>query len=397
MRIAIIGTKGVPATSGGVERHVEELAARLAASGEEVTVYGRPWYTKRAPWSVFFRNGIRCVMLPSVATKHLDAISHTFLATLHAMRERPDVYHFHGVGPSLLAFLPRCFRPRARVLATFHCVDRWHAKWGWFARFVLMAGEWAACRFPHETIAVSETIGAYCTSRYHRSTTVIPNGVAQAPSRPHEAMATDLAAFGLLPQRYFLVVSRLVPHKEIHVAIDAFRAFRREHREYDGVALAIVGGSSFTEKYVQELEARAGGDPTIRFLGPQYGSALHALFHSCLAFVHPSTSEGMPIVVLEAAAAGVVPIVSDIPEHREVVDRIGGFLFRTGDAYHLATMLTLACIVRASLPKMGKEIQAIVARQYHWDDIARATRRRYQMLRGPALAVSAPIFRLASS
>lgn len=391
----MIGAKGVPATVGGVERHVEELATRLVASGDVVTVYGRPWYTKRAPWSVWMQRGVRCVILPSIATKHWDAISHTLFATIHAMRERPDVYHFHGVGPALLAFLPRCLHPRARVIVTFHCVDRRHAKWGWFARFVLMAGEWAACRFPHETIAVSEMIRGYCRERYRCDATVIPNGITVAPLPDQTATEEVLASFGLQPQRYFLLVARLVPHKAVHVAIDAFRVFRREHPEYDGVALVVVGGSAFTDAYVGELSMRAGGDAAIHFLGPQYGSTLQALFHACLAFVHPSMSEGMPIVVLEAAAAGVVPIVSDIPEHREVVDRIGGFLFRVGDVHDCARMLTFACIVRSSLPQVGRAIQAAVLRCYHWDDIAQTTQQRYRVGCGSAAIASEPTLRLA--
>ncbi len=381
MRIAMIGSKGVPATIGGVERHVEELGARLASGGFSVTVYARPWYTERAPWSVRTERGVRVVTLPSLRTKHLDAISHTLLATWHAMRERHDVYHFHGVGPSLLAFLPRLLRPSARVVCTFHCVDCHHAKWGRIARAVLALGERATCAFPHETITVGETLQGYCSDRYGRETTCIPNGVAQGKREEGRGKREELqvherdilSQLQLVPRRYLLVVSRLVPHKGIHTIIAAFRQLRMEHREFRDLQLAIVGAPAFTDAYADELTVLAGGDPAIRFLGRQTGAPLDALYRHCLAFVHASSSEGLPIAVLEAAAAGAVPVVSDIPEHREVIDRIGGLLFRTGDVHDCASVLEVAHRSARSLPRIGREIQAAVLRHYDWDAAAGRT------------------------
>lgn len=379
IRIAMIGQKGVPATIGGIERHVEELGARLAAGGFDVTAYARPWYVGRRAGGTLRHRGMRVIVLRSWHTKHLDAISHTLVATFHAMRERSDIYHFHGVGPSLCAFLPWLLRPRARVIATFHCVDRKHAKWGLFARATLAVGEWAACRFPHETITVGETLAAYCTQQYGRVTTCIPNGVA-APD-VHAACAPSaqdaLRMVGLTPGQYLLVVSRFVEHKDIHRVIAAVRQMRRERPDLAQVQLAIIGEPSFTDAYGADLRRLAGGDAAIRFLGQRTGQVLDALYANCLAFVHASRSEGLPIVLLEAAAAGAVPIVSDIPEHREVIAKIGGFMFRTGDTWDLQTKLEVVIGSRAALPAIGADIRAKVLRHYHWDDVARATAERY--------------------
>lgn len=396
MRIAMIGSKGIPAVIGGVERHVEELSACLAARGFAVTAYARPWYTQRAPWSERTHRGVRVVTLPSIPLKHLDAISHTLLATWHAMRERHDIYHFHGVGPALCAWIPRLLRPNARVVVTFHCVDRHHAKWGWFARTMLTLGERAACMFPHETITVGETLEKYCADRYGRETTCIPNGVTSTlkPSGIAYPLSLPLPQgrgekwggrsileeFGLVPQKYLLVVSRLVPHKGVHTVIAAFRTLQREHREFRGLQLAIVGAPAFTEAYVDELHVQAAGDPSIRFLGQQVGATLDTLYRHCLAFVHASSSEGLPIAVLEAAAAGAVPIVSDIPEHCEVIDRVGGFCFRTGDVHDCVRTIDVVLRSAASLPRIGKDIQRSVLRHYDWETAAARTAARYRAM-----------------
>ena len=93
-------------------------------------VYTRPWYT---PKSTRTYKGVRLVSLPSVRSKHLDAITHTFIAILHAaFIERVHVFHIHAVGPSLLAWLPRILRPQAKVVSTFHCIDRQTPKMGIF-------------------------------------------------------------------------------------------------------------------------------------------------------------------------------------------------------------------------------------------------------------------------
>lgn len=379
MRIAMIGSKGVPATIGGVERHVEELSAHLAERGFDVSVYGRPWYTGHAPWSERVIRGVRCIALPSLRTKHLDAISHTFLATLHAMRERADVYHFHGVGPSLLAWLPRLFRPRASVFATFHCVDRYHEKWGAFARAALACGEYAACVFPHETIAVSPTLAAYCTARYGRATSYFPSGVPTRARMQNDERDAALAGLGLRTGAYLLTVARFVPHKEVHAVIAAFRQLRREYPELQHLQLAVVGGPSFTHRYADELTLASGGDSAVRFLGVQHGRVLDALYEGATAFVHASRSEGLPIVLLEAAAHGAIPVVSDIPEHRSVLAEIGGITFRSGDIHDLvAKMAMVARLSDASRARMGTSLQSSVARTYAWDDVADQVGERYR-------------------
>src|SRR3989338_11231789 len=102
MKIAMIGQKGMPARFGGAERHVEGLATELVQHGFDITVYARRWYTPKEVTEV---DGVKIVHLPTMHTKHLDAIVHTLFATVHAMINRFDVIHYHGVGPSLLSWI----------------------------------------------------------------------------------------------------------------------------------------------------------------------------------------------------------------------------------------------------------------------------------------------------
>jgi glycosyltransferase involved in cell wall biosynthesis len=368
MKIAMIGQKGIPARLGGVERHVEELAVRLAARGDEVLVYCRPRYVLKPRKKL---GKVQLVTLPSIRTKHADAASHTILASLHALWRGADIFHYHGVGPALFSWIPRVFSPRAKVVVTFHCIDRHHAKWGRIARLALFLGERAACRFAHTTIAVSDVIRRYCKKAHGRDAVLIPNGGSAQKGLPSSTLGT----FGLVPNRYIVMVSRLVAHKGAHTLIEAWKSLRDRR----GCKLAIVGAGSFTDEYVKALHESARGDESIVFTGPQEGARLATLFRDAAFVVHPSFIEGMPLVLLEAGAYGKAVLASDIPEHREVLDE-HGFYFEAGASDALARMLgTLIDHPQRRNARAGA-LQARIRSRYNWDDIVKRTATVYDEL-----------------
>lgn len=371
MKIAMIGQKGIPTRFGGIERHVEALAVRLGAMGHEVIVYTRAWYA--AP-KTRFSKGVRVVETATVKSKNLDAIVHTFTSTLAAMRSDVDVIHYHGVGPSLLSWIPRVFSPRIKVVATFHCIDRKHQKWGAFARLMLGLGERAACAFPHETITVSKTLESYCANRYDRDTRYVPNGIG-TPGRIGTGI---LAKFGLKKDDYVVMVARLVRHKGAHHLIRAYAELRKKdlHR---GKKLVIVGDSAFTDDYVAELKALAAGTPDILFTGYLKGKALEQVFAHAYAVVQPSESEGLPITVLEAMAYGKTVLASDIPENMEIV-RDHGMHFRNRSIPDLTRKLRWLLAHPEAAAEIGKRAKEFVLKDYHWDDVAKETRDIYMSL-----------------
>ncbi|MBU1130836.1 glycosyltransferase family 4 protein [Patescibacteria group bacterium] len=311
MKIAYLGQKGIPMKYGGVEKHVELLAAAMVKNGHEVYVYARPYYTPKY-LKVF--KGVNIISLPSLKTKHLDAISHTLMATVHALFKDYDIIHYQGIGPALLAFIPRIFKPGAKVVVTFHCMDRMHAKWGWLARKVLKLAEKAACYFPHQTIAVSKVLQDYCWQYFKQPTVYLPNSVKQPAVEPPKRSESYLKKYSLKPQKYFLVVSRLIPHKNIEEAILAFQNLAL--KDYK---LAIVGDGFFTDDYVAALKKLAGETPEIVFTGSLHGPALEAIFRQARAFLMPSKNEGLSFALLEALSFGLPVIGRRNPENLEFI------------------------------------------------------------------------------
>ena len=372
MKIAHIGSKGIPAQAGGIERHIEELSTRLAASGHEVFVYCRKHYTNYKEKNY---KGINLIYLPSIRTKNLETISHTFLATLDALGRNYDVIHYHGVGPSTFSIIPRLLARKSKVIVTFHCQDKYHQKWGRIGRAYLAFGEFAACRFPHQTIAVSKVIKNYCKRVFRKEIEYIPNGVM-----PNIVNGDDeIKKLGLDAGKYILTCARLVPHKGIHYLIKAFQELKIQNLRQKAFKLVIVGDSAHTDDYVQYLKKLAFGNKDIIFTGLQTGKVLAQLFKNAYIYVHPSEAEGLPITVLEAMASKKTVLASNISENIEAIAG-RGYVFINKDIEDLKYKIELLLKNSDLVKKTGQEAYEYVLLNYNWDKIARATLNLYNRL-----------------
>jgi len=382
LRIAMIGSRGVPATWGGIERHVEELGARLASRGHEVTVFCRTNYTgtgadssadgsaERAAAGRSYR-GMRLRQLPTVGTKHLDAIVHSALSTAAALAGPFDVLHYHALGPGLLAVGPRCL-PGSRAVLTVHGLDDERAKWGLVARSVLKTAGWLSARVPDATIVVSRDLQRHYQEHHGRASMYVPNGVVvdPAPATPTGV----LARLGVERGRYLVFVGRLVPEKAPDLLLRAFRRLRGDWR------LVLVGDSSFTADYVKTLREQAAADPRVVLAGFAYGEELAELYASAACFVLPSLLEGLPLTLLEAAAHGTPVIASAIPPHVEVLGSSGPGrrLVQPGDEYGLAAALEAACGDPARERAGAVALRQRVLGTYQWEHAAETTEDVYR-------------------
>ncbi len=374
----MIGQKGIPAAYGGIERHVEELSLELTKLGHDVLVYARKWFTEK---NIKNYHGIKIQHIPTLHTKHLDAILHTFIASVHAVFQKPDIIHYHGVGPALLSWIPRILSPKTKVVVTMHCLDRYHQKWGMFARLMLRLGEKAGCVFAHQTISVSRTIQNYCLNEYQKQTTYIPNGVR---TTTHQNYAL-IDQWGLKPEKYVLMVSRLVKHKGAHYLLEAWQIARQQNPELlKDYKMVITGDSVFTDDYVTQLRQIARGDNSIVFTGWQKGQAVAELYANTVLFVNPSENEGLPITVLQAMSYARPVLVSDISEHKEIVAD-SNFWFTNTNIYSLAEKIVELIQKPETLKKSGELNKILVEKNYGWEDIAKETNKIYSSLKKSTL------------
>lgn len=364
MKIAMIGQKGIPAIQGGVEKHVHELSVRLVKYGYKVTVYARKWYTGES--DNYKIEGVEVKHLPSIHTKHLDAITHSLVATLHAIKNDYDIIHYHGVGPSLVSWIPRLLSRKTKVIVTFHSIDRYHSKWNILAKLILRLGEWTACKFPHETITISQSLQKYCINEFMTETHCVPNAF---DPKPVPTQTNELNKFGLESDKYIVMVSRLVPHKGAHLLINAFNKLKLEHGDDENIKnlkLAIVGGSAYTDKYVKELHELASINNQIVFTDFQSGETLEQLYAHTKLLVHPSDNEGLPFTVLEAMSFAKPVLVSNIPEHLELIDDPRA-IFTTRDTDNLEKKLfNILSLPEEKLQGMGDRNKNTIEKHYTW-------------------------------
>lgn len=370
MKIAMYGLRAIGQGSGGVEKAVEELSTRLVLRGHDVTVFCRTRYN---PSRANEYKGVRLVNLPAIYTKHLEAITHSFLAASWATRHF-DVVHVHAVGPALTSLIPRF--GRRKVVATVHAMDWRREKWGPFARAVLALGARAAVAFPHRTIVVSRGLQNYFREQLRTETVFIPNGVTPDARRPIDR----LRRFGVQGNDYLLFLGRLVPEKGCHLLISAFRQTNLSCR------LLVAGDTSHTDEYLAALRRAAQGDNRIIFTGPLFGEDKEEAYSNALGLVFPSLLEGMPIVLLEAMVLGCPVLCSDIPENLEIVEsedrrrKPGVTTFSLGKAEDFPAVITEFVEQSSRLREEALAHAPVVAAQFNWDAIVTRTEEVYKSL-----------------
>ncbi|MEP7034080.1 MAG: glycosyltransferase family 4 protein [Dermatophilaceae bacterium] len=353
----MIGQKGLPATFGGIEHHVEQIGQRLAARGHNVTVYCRNSYGE-VPESPYLGMELRAAS--TWGTKHLDAIVHSGVSTAMAMAARSDIVHYHALGPGLLAPAPR-YLSRAKVVLTVHGLDHLRGKWGAGAQAVLGSAHWMSGHVPHEVVVVSRALREHYRREFGIDSTYIPNGV-QTPLELAPRRIVD--ELGLVPGEYVLFVGRLVPEKAPDLLLRAFRHVAGDRR------LVIVGDSSFSERYADQVRAMALADRRVQLTGFVFGDLLSELYRHAAVFVQPSRLEGLPLTLLEAASYGVPVVASDIAPHQEVLgpqSSPGRRLFADGDEHALARELSRALASGGQERTGACSLQREVLAEYQWE------------------------------
>lgn len=362
MKIGIIGQKGIVSVSGGVETYVEGLAVGLAKKGHDVYVYSRKEYAKNTKKY----KGVKIIALPSIKTKNLEAISHTFLACLDIVfRRNFDIVNFQAIGPSSLIWIVRLLKPRTKVVSSLRCKCYNHDKWSSFAKMYLKFGEFACSKFSNQTISSSKLLKKYAKDKYNADSIYIPNAV-----EPKKNIKADTIKkkFGLKKNSYILVVSRLVAHKRIDSLITAFNHIRTDKK------LVIVGEGAYTDDYVELLKNMSRNNKNIIFTGFQKGKTLSELYSNAFLLVQPTESEGMSNVLLEAMAYNCNILMSDIPENLEVAGGIA-HTFKVGSTKSLKNKLRN--IINNKLISNKKLAKNKLKQEYNWNVVVNSIENVY--------------------
>jgi glycosyltransferase involved in cell wall biosynthesis len=351
MRIAILGTRGVPASYGGFETFAEQLSVRLAARGHHVTVYCRSHYV--SPRQLEFR-GVHLKVLPTIRHKYLDTVVHTFASALHSVGSRYDAALICNAANA--PFAPILRAAGTPVAINVDGLEHKRKKWNWMARRYYLVAEKLSTVLPNETVTDARVIQDYYLARYDHPTTMIVYGAEVQRTLERAAVRR----WGVEPNRYVLYVSRLEPENNAHLVIEAFKRVRTPHK------LVIVGDAPYAHEYIRSLKESARRDPRIIFTSFVFGDAYRALQQNAYCYVHATEVGGTHPALVEAMGYGNCVLTLAAPENVEVVGDAG---ITWADAADLESKLRAVLGDGAIVAAYRQRAQKRVASHYDWERV----------------------------
>lgn len=350
MNIAILGSRGIPVSYGGFETLAQEISARLAKKGHEVTVYCCGPYSET---SENIYNGVRRIVLPTIRSKILDKPVFALLSLLHVSFQKIDVVLMLGVSVSFFCFIPRMFGKKVAI--NIDGLEWQRKKWGRFISFLLKFEERMAGAMTDLVVTDSKWIKEYYKKRYGKDSLYIAYGADVIDYLPGDV----LKKFGLQKDKYILYVSRFEPENNPHIVREAYDEIENPSKK-----LVMVGDAPYADSYINMVKDTK--NPNILFTGCLFGDAYRELLSNAYFYVQATEVGGTHPALLEAMGAGNCVLANDVPEHREVLGDAGVY-FRGKDDLKNKMML----LMNDEKTVKEKKIAAVevIMEWYSWDKI----------------------------
>ena len=365
MKIALLGTRGIPASYSGFETCVEQLGKRLVQRGHEVTVYCRSHHITYPDTQY---KGMRLVKLPTIANKYLDTIVHSCLSSLHALPQRYDVALYFIAGNSPVTWIPRIVG--TRTVINVDGLDWKREKWPRLAKKYIQLAEYLATRLPNAYLTDSRVVQGYYRDRYGDEPPFIPYGSEVDILPPGET----LARYGLEPNRYVLFVGRLVAENCAHHLVEAFRGLDTE------LKCVVVGDAAYAQEYIASLKASARDDPRVVFTGYVFGEGYHELGSNAAIFVETSGVGGTHPALTEAMAFGNCVVAHNTPENLETIGDAGLAYDGKAGADSLRQVLQRLLSAPDLVADYRRRARQRAQTHYTWDAVTEAYERMFEQL-----------------
>jgi glycosyltransferase involved in cell wall biosynthesis len=352
LRIALLGTRGVPANYGGFETCAEEVSVGLAARGHDVTVYCRHGNAKGDPTEC---RGVKLRYAAHVEHKALGTLTHGVTSTLDAIRQKYDVLLYFNAANAVPALLAKA-ASRAPIVLNVDGLEWKRRKWGPVARTYYQIAEWLSTKIAARVISDSMEIQRYYDDRWRTPSSFVAYGAHVEDSHRPEV----LSEFGLEPDGYFFVASRLEPENNADLTVRAFEQVETDKK------LVIAGGANYKSGYVEELHRTK--DSRIIFLGPVYKPGyIQELHCRAFAYVHGNEVGGTNPALLKALGYGNCVLAFDVPYNAEVV--ADAALLYERDPADLATKMKRLLADPDLVARLRRRAVERINEAYRWEDV----------------------------
>ena len=350
MKIALLGTRGIPARYSGFETFYEQLAVRLVKRGHEVTVYNRSHFIKDVRKEY---NGVKIVSIPSIPTKHLDTITHTFLSSIHSVFSRYGIVYYCIVGNSPLVWIPRIVG--MKTLLNVDGEDWAREKWSGFAKWYQKKCEWLAPRTANVIVSDARGIQERYKKLYNADTVFVPYGA----NIVRDERLAALEKWRLQPDQYILYVGRLVPENAIDLLINAFKRVKTDKK------LVIVGDAPYSDEYKRHLHEIA--NERVVFTGYAFGSDYVQLSSHAYLYVQPSGVDGTRPALLDQMGFGNCAFVRNSDVNMEVIGECGCFFDRERKLDSLTEKLQELIDYPETVTYFREKSRSRIEQYYNWE------------------------------
>jgi glycosyltransferase involved in cell wall biosynthesis len=356
VKIAIIGSRGYPIVYSGYETFVKEVSERLVAQNIDVRVYCQKHLFTTRPKHV---NGVELIYMPTVQTKSLNQLVHSFFSMIHACCSKVDVILVVNAanGPfGLISLLAQ-----KKTLINVDGLEWLRPKWkGLGAAYFKFAGKLATL-FYNTIITDAEAMRQVYLNTFKANSTVIAYGA----NIRHSKNPGLINQFGLTPNEYFLIVGRLIPDNNSDLLLEGFKKANSNKK------LVIVGDVPYQDAYAQNMKAHASDQ--ILFLGYVTDSEVLAeLYHQSYAYLHGHEYGGTNPTMLKAMAYGCAILALDTVFNREMLEngQFGWFFQKTSDS--VALYLQQAEHNPQAVQTLKEKARDGITQKYNWDEVTRA-------------------------
>lgn len=351
LRIALVGTRGVPARYGGFETCVEEVGSRLVEMGHRVVVYCRDSGVDHPRLAEHL--GMRLVHLPAVRRRTLETLSHTGLSVLHLIGHRADAVIMFNAGNA--PFLPILRAARVPVATHVDGLEWQRAKWAGAGKSYYRVAESLAVRWSDALIADAHWIADYYRQTFDATTRLLTYGAPIIRVGDNR-----LAELGLSSRAFHLVVARFEPENHVDMIVGGYCASRAR------LPLVVVGSAPYADDYTSRIHSLA--DDRVQFLGGLWDhQQLDQMYAHCATYLHGHSVGGTNPSLLRAIGAGAATTAFDVVFNREVL---------SGTGHYFESMLDVGLAVEAAEADIaGTTARGLAAqeraRAYDWDVVAR--------------------------
>lgn len=365
MKIALVGTRGIPARYGGFETFAEEISQRLVARGHQVRVYCRQQQSN--PTYL----GVDLCYLPTIRHKYFDTVVHTFLSTLHLVVNRVDVALYCNAANAVCIAIPRI--TGLPTALNVDGLERNRKKWNKLGQLWYLMSEKLSTWFPNAVVTDADEIQRYYKERYQKESTMIPYG-AEPRALTTQAVLDQL---NLEPGQYFLYVSRMEPENNALLVRESFEKLQNP------LKLALIGDAPYANEYIQKV--RSTEDPRIEIPGAIFGAGYAELQSHCFAYIHATEVGGTHPALIEAMGRGALVLYLNTPENSEVAGGCG----IPFEQHNLTEVMAAALAMpKEEQDRYRQSAQERVRTKYSWEAVTNAYEELLSNLCGAGLKLN---------